>query len=332
MNTKVMTRVWFTLAAACLFMASGSQPVSGAAHAGGLKSITMGTGGPAGVYYALGQTIARRLNPELAKQGYEIKAISTAGSAENVQKIQAGQFGLGLVQSDVACRAWGGAGPWKDAGPQGNIRSIAGLQSEAVSLVCAAASPIHSVADLKGKRVGIGAQGSGIRQNALDVLGMYGVKVKDLALADESLLHPAADKLIKGQLDAFFITIGHPCELIHRVSFDRVPIRFISLKTADAKKAGLPYYVDADFDPIFYPKVEFPKDFLPTMGVRAVLMANKDLPAPVAQAVIGLIYGDLQNLGRLNGALSGLNQQKMNQPLCAPLLPAAREFLKGAGR
>ncbi len=304
----------------------------GHAAADGLKAVTMGTGGPAGVYYALGQTIARRLNPKLAKQGYEIKAISTAGSAENVQNIQAGQFGLGLVQSDVACRAWDGTGQWKNAGPQNNIRSIAGLQSEAVSLVCAAASSIHSVADLKDKRVGIGARGSGIRQNALDVLGIYGVKVTDLALADESLLHTAADKLMKGKLDAFFITIGHPCELIHRVSFDRVPIRFISLKTADAQKAGLPYYADADFAPMYYPKVEFPKDFLPTMGVRAVLMANKDLPEPVAQAVIGLIYGDWRNLGKLNAALSGLNPQKMKQPLCAPLLPAVRKYLKAGGR
>lgn len=330
MNIKALTKVCITFAAACLFVASSLPLFSGTACAKDIKTITMGTGGTGGVYYALGQALAQCLNPELAERGYEIKALSTAGSAYNVKNIQAGKLGLALVQSDVACRAWAGECQWKDAGPQTNLRSIAGLQSEAVSLVCAAAGPIQSVEDLKGKRVGIGAPGSGIRQNALDVLKMYDLKIKDLAVADESLLKPAAEKFMQGNLDAFFITIGHPCELIHRLSNGPVPIRFVNLKTDDAMEAGLPYYVDADFAPVFYPKVKFPKDFLPTLGVQAVLLANKDLPGSVAIAIGKLIYGDRKNLAKLNPAISGLTQKKMREPLCAPLLPAVQTYLKSA--
>lgn len=309
---------------ALMVMAFGAS----GANAQDLKTITMGTGGPSGVYYAVGHALADKLNPELAKLGYEIKVIATAGSAYNLQHIQQGKFELGISQSDVACRAWDGKGQWSEEGPQTSLRSIAGLQSEAVSLICAANSSIKSVADLKGKCVGIGAPGSGVRQNALDVLAIYGVKTDELACIDESLPKLAAEKLIRGDLDAFFITIGHPSELIYRLSNRPVPVRFVNIKTADAKKAGLPYYVEADFVKTFYPSIAFPEDFLPTMGVQAVLVAHKDLPAPVGKAISALLYGGWKSMARLNPALSGLNPRRMQAPLCAPLLPVTRQYIE----
>lgn len=299
--------------------------------AGGLKTIVMGTGSENGVYYNLGKALAKKINSSLTQQGYIIKVAATNGSAENIKGLESGKFGLALVQSDVACKAYRGQERWCKIGACRDLRSVASLLGESVNLICANKSNIKTPRDLKGKRVAIGSPNSGTRANAIDVLEMYGLSVKDLAEADGSSSDKATQKFTQGKLDAIFLTIGHPNLLIYRLSEGPVPIRFIGLKQAVAHKAGMTFYIEVMVPSKHYPKATFPIDFLPTLGVRAVLMTTSGLPNKVAQVISEETYGNWVMLPDIHFAMYGIGPNKMQQNLCAPIHPEVKKYIKKRG-
>lgn len=299
-------------------------------HADAVKTILMGTGSENGVYYNLGKALAKQINKDLASKGYYIKVVTTKGSAENLKGLRDGKFALALVQSDIACKAYKGTGQWCNNRKCEGLRSIASLMGESVNLICADGSNIQAPRDLTGKRIAIGSKGSGTRGNALDVLKMYGVSTKDVTIVECSSPDKVAELFVRGEIDAFFMTMGHPNLLIYRVS-NTVPTRFIALKSDVAKRAGIPYYIEVLVPAKHYPKAKFPKDFLPTLGVRAVLVATKSLPDSVASSTAEELYGNWVMLPDIHFGMYGITPNKMQETLCAPLHPKVKKYIKEKG-
>ncbi len=329
MISRRRIRATLFLIAACLLL-SFSAATTPVGWAGGSKTLLMGTGSENGVYYNLGQALAEKLNKDLAGKGYFIKVVSTKGSAENLQGLRDGKFALALVQSDIACKAYKGTGQWCSAGGCKNLSSIASLMGESVNLICSVESKIQTPKDLKGKRVAIGCKGSGTRGNAIDVVKMYGLSLKDLTVVECPSPDDVAEKFVRGEVDAFFMTIAHPNLLLYRIS-NTVPMCFIGLKRAVAVKAGLPYYIEVMVPSKHYKNAKFPKDFLPTLGVRAVLVANNTLPDSVAAAIGEELYGNWVMLPDLHFAMYGINPNIMQTTLCAPIHPQVKKVIKQKG-
>lgn len=129
-------------------------------------TMTMGTGGTAGTYYGYGGVLGQYIKN---KAGINVTVVSTDGSKANIQGIDAGNYQLGTVQSDVMAYAWEGTRAFEEDGKVDSFRVVAGLYAEAVQLITMD-KDIKSVADLKGKSVSIGAPYSGVYFNAVDVL------------------------------------------------------------------------------------------------------------------------------------------------------------------
>ena len=138
--------------------------------------MTMGTGGTAGTYYGYGGVLGQYIKNNA---GINVTVVSTDGSKANIQGIDAGNYQLGTVQSDVMAYAWEGTRSFEEEGKIGSFRVVAGLYAEAVQLITMDPE-IKSVADLKGKSVSIGAPGSGVYFNAIDVLTAAGLKETDI--------------------------------------------------------------------------------------------------------------------------------------------------------
>ena len=171
--------------------------------------MTMGTGGTAGTYYGYGGVLGQYIKN---KAGIEVTVVSTDGSKANIQGIDAGNYQLGTVQSDVMAYAWEGTRAFEEDGKVESFRVVAGLYAEAVQLITMDKN-IKSVADLKGKSVSIGAPGSGVYFNAVDVLEAAGlteadIKPQYLSFADST------DGLKDGKIDAAFIVAGPPTPAI----------------------------------------------------------------------------------------------------------------------
>ena len=171
--------------------------------------MTMGTGGTAGTYYAFGGVLGQYIKNHA---GIDVNVVSTDGSKANIEFIDAGDYQLGTVQSDVMSYAWDGTRSFEQNGKINSFRVVAGLYAEAVQLITMDPE-IKSVADLEGKAVSIGAPGSGVYFNAMDVLGAAGLTEEDIKPQYLSF-GDSTDGLKDGKIDAAFIVAGAPTTAI----------------------------------------------------------------------------------------------------------------------
>ncbi len=183
-----------------------------AACGGNTTTMTMGTGGTAGTYYGYGGILGNQIK---TTTGITVNVVSTDGSKANILGIDSGNYQLGTVQSDVMTYAWNGERSFETEGKLDSFRVIGGLYAEAVQLVTMDAN-IKSVADLKGKKVSIGAAGSGVYFNAIDILGAAGLKESDIVPQYQSFAD-SADALKDGKIDAAFIVAGAPTPAIQEL-------------------------------------------------------------------------------------------------------------------
>lgn len=210
------------------------------AACGGASStkMTMGTGGTSGTYYGYGGVLGQYITNNA---GVNVTVVSTDGSKANIQEIDAGNYQLGTVQSDVMTYAWEGSRSFEEDGKIDSFRVVAGLYAEAVQLVTMDPS-IKSVADLKGKSVSIGAPGSGVYFNAIDVLTAAGLTENDIKAQYQSFAD-SADALKDGKIDAAFIVAGPPTPAITELcTTNNAYLVPIDGAVAEALMAACPFY------------------------------------------------------------------------------------------
>ena len=150
---------------------------SGSSAGGGKQFLNIATGGTAGTYYPLGGALAELLNQNI--KGMNASAQSTGASVANVNMLKDGSVDIAFIQNDIAYYAANGKEMFKDNKVE-NIRGIAALYPETVQFVTTADKGIKSIADLKGKKVAVGASGSGAEANARQILGAYGLTYDDI--------------------------------------------------------------------------------------------------------------------------------------------------------
>ena len=125
------------------------------------------TGGPMGTYFAVGSTMADVLNPLLTES--KLVVASSGASKANLKMIEDGDAQIGTVQNDVMYYAYTGTSLFEGEEPYKNFSSVASLYDETIQIITCDES-IQSVADLAGKIVSVGDEGSGVEVNAKQIL------------------------------------------------------------------------------------------------------------------------------------------------------------------
>ena len=162
------------------------------------------TGGAQGPYYGFGGVLAGKVGE---KTSTTVTAITSGGSKANIEAMDDGDAQLGFTQSDVGAYAYRGTRLFDEK--YDNFSTVANLYMEQVQIVTLDPN-IKTVADLKGKNVSIGAAGSGVYFNAVDVLKVYGLDVeKDIKPTYQSF-GDSVEALQDGKIDAAFIVAGAP--------------------------------------------------------------------------------------------------------------------------
>ncbi len=173
-----------------------------------IKTITAGTGGTTGTYYAFTTAVGQILNTD----AYTFNVISTGGSQANIEMIADGEAQFAIVQNDVMNYAYEGTNGFKEVIT--DFKAVACVYSEVCQLVATKASGITSLADLKGKTVAVGDVGSGVYYNAVQILEAAGLDIdKDINKVTASF-GDSATQLKDGSIDAAFITAGAPTTAI----------------------------------------------------------------------------------------------------------------------
>jgi len=205
-----MKKFLATTALAAFAAFSVSQPVQAET-----KFVTIGTGGPTGVYFVAGNAICRMIHKEAAEgrkkgrqHGYRCAAPSSNGSTYNLAQISQGEFEFGVSQSDWQFYAVNGTSEKVVNDP--GFRSVFSVHPEPFQLIVSADSGVTSWEDLKGKRLNIGNPGSGQRGTTELLMERYGTGRDYFGLVTEMTSSEHSNALCDGNIDAFTYVVGVP--------------------------------------------------------------------------------------------------------------------------
>ena len=252
------------------------------------KQLRFVTGGESGTYYAFGNVIA---NHAVNNAGVDIVALAGNGSQSNVFELEDGNAELAFCQSDVMAYAYAGTNLFAEAGAVTCFSVLGALYTEQVQIVTVDPS-IKTVADLKGKNVSIGAAGSGVYFNAIDILGAYGLTEDDIKPTYQSF-GDSADALKNGQIDAAFIVAGAPTTAVT----DLATTKDVNLVSLDAEHvaallASSPYYTECTI-----PAATYGLDAdVTTVGVGAVVLVRDDVSEDAVYALCADIFDNAASL------------------------------------
>lgn len=314
MKMKKVLSVVLVLALALALTACGSASAS---------KMTMGTGGTSGTYYAFGGVLGQYIKNNA---GIDVVVVSTDGSKANIESIDAGDYQLATVQSDVMAYAWAGTRSF-EAGKVDSFRVVGGLYAEAVQLVTMDPS-IQSVADLKGKAVSIGAPGSGVYFNAIDVLAAAGLTENDIKAQYQSFAD-STDALKDGKIDAAFIVAGAPTAAITELCTTNdaflVPI---DGEVADKLMADSPYYTSYTIPAGTYSGQD--TDVV-TVTVKATLIVSADAKDEDVYNLTKAIFDNTDAIAKENGKGAELSVENATSGMTAPFHAGAAKYFAEKG-
>ena len=281
------------------------------------------TGGESGTYYAFGSVIAQHATNNA---GIKVVGLVGNGSQSNVLEMQDGNAELAFCQSDVMAYAYAGTNLFKDTGAVNCFSTVAALYTEQVQIVTLDPS-IKTVADLKGKKVSIGAAGSGVYFNAIDILGVYGLTENDIIPTYQSFGDSAND-LKDGKIDAAFIVSGAPTTAVTDLATTK-NVALVSLDDSHIEQLlqVSPYYTKCTIKKDVYGTA----DDCSTVGVGAVVLARNDVSEDAVYALVKDIFDNAANLTSSHAKYAELSLEYGASITSVPYHPGAAKYFKEKG-
>jgi TRAP transporter TAXI family solute receptor len=308
----------FSLCVAVMFMIGAVASVQAA------DNLVLATGGTAGTYYPFGGAMAKIWNSKI--KDMNVTAQTSGASGENVRLINKKEVELALVQSDTLDFAYNAKEAFKE--PLKGMTVIATLYPEIVQVVVAAGSPIKSFADLKGKKMGVGAPGSGTEANFRQLLDAYGMKKEDVN-AQYLSFSESAEAFKDKHIDAFIVTAGIPNAGIMDVSTQN-EIRILDIPSDVAGKMTQKYP--------FLAGVKVPANTykgqtadVSTVAVNAVLIAGNQLKDDMVYNLTKALFESQAELASAHAKGKELNAQYAVQGVSIPFHPGAVKYFKEKG-
>jgi TRAP transporter TAXI family solute receptor len=296
--------------------------VAGCAEAGGAgrRFLSIGTAGTGGIYYPLGGAIASRLS--IADPDRQYTAEVTGGSVENMNRVARGAMDIGFSMATTVYEAFHGGAGFEE--PLANLRVIAPLYANVVHVVVPDNSTNASVGDFRGKRVSVGAPGSGTEQLARQLLLAYDITYDDADIRYLSF-RESVNALRDGAIDGAIICVGYPASSVLEVTTTGVA----QLLPVDSAHIAImsntyPYYAAGTIPQGTYPRMESDVE---TVAVMNWLVAREDLDSTVVTRVLDVLRDDREDLIRVNAMAEQIRLDALGEaPI--PLHSAAERWLE----
>ncbi len=278
--------------------------------------ISVLTGGTQGTYYALGGALADIITQET---GVKTTAEVSQASAANMTALKDGGAEIAFVQTDIAYYASKGEMMF-DGEVIDEVSAIGALYPETVQLVTLEKNGIKSFDDLKGKKVSVGAPGSGTYANAEQLLEIHGLSMDDIQPQDLDF-GESQESLQAGQIDAAFITAGTPTGAVEALNASaQVHIVPVTDEKADELISKYQYYAKEVIPAGTYGI----KEDTPTVSVGAMLVIQNDVPEDLAYKITKAIYDNASKLTHPKGAL--IKAETGLDGIGIPVHPGAQKY------
>lgn len=307
-----------------LFALAAILALAGPANAAE-KLITILTGSPNGVYYPLGTTLASIYSKAIPDS--DITAQATDASVENLRRLEAGEGELAFTTGDAVADAWAGNEAAGFTEKFDKLRGIARLYRSFVQIVASKKSGIQALADLKGKRVSVGAKGSGTSLNATAIFKAASFGFGDLAEVDRSPFGRAVQLVENGSLDAAVQTAGPGVESIrHLLASGNA--RLIPVPAEVVAKIGSPVYVAGAIPAGTY---DGQTADVAAASIPNFLVTREGVSDGTAYLMTKLLFEHLDDLVRTHPAAKEIDIKTATAGVPIPLHPGAERYYREAG-
>lgn len=315
-----LTRRTLTLAAV------GGFALTGASRAlAQQKFINVLTGGQSGVYYPMGVALSQIYGKAIP--GAKVTVQSTKASAENLNLLQAGRGEIAFTLADALSDAWKGN---KDAGfaaPLKKLRAVAGIYSNYIQIVASGESGIKTMADLKGKRISVGAPKSGTELNARAILKAAGLTYADFSKVEYLAFGESVELMKNRQLDVTLQSAGLGVASIRDLATS-VKIVVVPIPAEMVAKVG-----DAAYQPATIPANTYDGQTadMPTAAIKNFLVSHEGVPSDEVYAMTKSMFDNLDALVAAHNAAKGIKRDAAIAGTTVTFHPGAEKYYREVG-
>jgi TRAP transporter TAXI family solute receptor len=271
------------------------------------RQVRLGTGQENSAYEELGKKYAAML----AKQGIKVTLVPSLGSQENLQRLNEGKVDIAFVQSGSTDQA---------EAKRGGLASLGSLFTEPVWLFLREGVKVKQLSDLKGLKINLGPEGTGVPKLFRQVLALNGVEPTDLTIG---LLEntPGTVELLEGRIDGLVFSSG-PESLMVQMLLQTPGIVLVDFSQAEAYSRRLPFVshvvlprgiVDVGRD--------IPAQDYQLIAPTATLVAREDLHPALVDLFV-------QSASAIHGGTGWFQQQGQFPSARYTEIPVAREAAK----
>jgi uncharacterized protein len=283
------------------------------------------TGGQSGVYYPLGVALSQVYGKAIPNA--TATAQVTKASAENLNLLQAGRGELAFTLGDALSDAWKGD---EEAGFKTKLDKLRGLSAtynNYIQIVASADSGIKTLADLRGKRVSVGAAKSGTELNARAVFKAAGLSYKDLAKTEYLPFGESVELIKNRQLDATLQSAGLGVASIRDLATS-VKIVVVSVPADIVTKIGDPAYQATIIPAGTY---EGQTADVPTAAIPNFLVTHAGVSDDLAYQMTKALYDNLDTMYAAHNAAKAIKRENAVKGMPVPLHPGAARYYREVG-
>ncbi|HUL57590.1 MAG TPA: TAXI family TRAP transporter solute-binding subunit [Usitatibacter sp.] len=312
-----MSRLMARLAAGLLFII--------AIPAVAVEYVNILTGGTSGVYYPLGVALSQVYGK--AMPGAKIAVQATKASAENLNLIEAGRGEIAFTLGDALSDAWKGNAEAGFKSPLKKLRAVAAIYPNYIQIVASADSGIRTLADLKGKRISVGAPKSGTELNARAVLKAAGLAYSDFSKVEYLPFGESVELMKNRQLDATLQSAGLGVASLRDLATS-MKIVVVPIPPDVVAKVGDPAYKPAMIPAKTY---EGQDSDVAAVAIRNVLVTSEAVPEQEVYLMTKALFENLPTLVAAHNAARDIKLETATEGLAVPLHPGAARYYKEKG-
>jgi TRAP transporter TAXI family solute receptor len=286
--------------------------------------INVLTGGTSGVYYPLGVALSKIYGEKIQNVRPTVQA--TKASVENLQLLQQGKGEIAFTLGDSLDAAWKGDEEAGFKSPLKKLRGITAIYPNYVQIVASKDSGIKTLADLKGKRLSVGAPKSGTELNARAILAAAGLSYKDLGKIEYLPFAESVELMKNRQLDATLQSAGLGVASLRDLATS-VEITVVEVPAAVVDKAGPPFV-----------KVSIPANTytgqtaaVPAAAVVNYLVTHEGVKEETVYQMTKAVFDSLPDLAAAHAAARSIKLESALEGMPVPLHPGAARYFKEKG-
>ena len=286
--------------------------------------INILTGGTSGVYYPLGVALSKIYTEKIPGSRPSVQA--TKASVENLNLLQQRKGEIAFTLGDSLADAWNGV---EDAGFKtklDRLRAISAIYPNYIQIVASKESGIKTLADLKGKRLSVGAPKSGTELNARAILKGAGLTYADLGKVEYLPFAESVELMKNRQLDATLQSSGLGVASLRDLA-SAVEIVVVGIPEETVKKVGTPYVAATIPANTYTGQTEA----VPTAAVVNYFVTHDGVNDDLAYAMTKAVFDNLDTLGAAHSAAKSIKLENALQGLPVPLHPGAAKYFKEKG-